>query len=254
MYRRYLLYLINLNNFLVFNKFQYLIIFYLKCSEQLEFLLYSVYTSLLALVTYHNCVVHYRIMYFCLKKFVADTALLLCDNMYTLIQANRFLVAISQLCHSNTDLAYATWVSLFSKIWSILTDRQRQVVLLHIVLHQCIQTDVLQTLSNEMSPFLCSGSHLVQSDCHPSAISAFVEGIMLCEPKLHIRSCVWKVSSLIIWAWKAVWNGGLCICETSPFQMLQDKEYYTGFLNQSTISTYGIILLPVILVLIVKIF
>ncbi len=37
------------------------------------------------------------------------------------------LNALSQLCHSNTELAHNTWLDLFPRIWKILTDRQQHV-------------------------------------------------------------------------------------------------------------------------------
>ena len=50
-----------------------------------------------------------------------------------------------------------------------------------------------QALSGEVSPFMCSGSHVTQMDSHPSAIGAFLEGVLHCRPQPPIRSCVIKV-------------------------------------------------------------
>jgi len=50
-----------------------------------------------------------------------------------------------------------------------------------------------QTLSSELSPFMCSGSHLSQMDSHPSAMGAFLVGVVKCQPQPHIRSYVLKV-------------------------------------------------------------
>lgn len=41
---------------------------------------------------------------------------------------------------------------------------------------------------------MCSGAHVTQMDCHPSAVGAFLEGVLQCEPQPHIRSCILKVS------------------------------------------------------------
>lgn len=50
-----------------------------------------------------------------------------------------------------------------------------------------------QALSGELSPFLCSASHLIQMDCHPSAIGTFLEAVLKCKPTPHIKSCLLKV-------------------------------------------------------------
>lgn len=49
-----------------------------------------------------------------------------------------------------------------------------------------------QSLSGEMSPFLCSGSHQAQRDCQPSALNCFVEAMSQCVPPIPIRPCVLK--------------------------------------------------------------
>ena len=74
-----------------------------------------------------------------------------------------------------------------------------QYVYTHIV---CIHTHIctyvhasLQTLSNEIGPFMCSGSHVIQGDCHPSALETFLEGVAQCNPPIHLRSNVLKYLS-----------------------------------------------------------
>ena len=51
------------------------------------------------------------------------------------IHAHQYLLSVAQLCHSDTQLANDTWIKLFPKIWSSLSDRQRQV---GAVLHTAI--------------------------------------------------------------------------------------------------------------------
>ena len=51
-----------------------------------------------------------------------------------------------------------------------------------------------QALSGELSPFMCSGGHVPQMDCHPSAVGCFLEGVVRCNPQPSIRSCILKVS------------------------------------------------------------
>ena len=42
---------------------------------------------------------------------------------------------------------------------------------------------------------MCSGAHVTQMDSHPSAIGAFLEGVLHCKPQPPVRSCVLKVLS-----------------------------------------------------------
>ena len=87
-----------------------------------------------------------------------------------------FLNALLQLCHSNTKLVHNTWLKMFPCIWKLLTDRQQA------------------GLAGELGPFVCSGSHVIQKDCHPSAIHTFVEAMCQCVPTIPIRPCVLKVN------------------------------------------------------------
>ena len=57
---------------------------------------------------------------------------------------------------------------------------------------------ILQMLSGEISPFLCSGAHLTQVDCHPSAIEAFLEAFLRCKPTIFLRPFVLKAWLTII--------------------------------------------------------
>ena len=43
---------------------------------------------------------------------------------------------------------------------------------------------------------MSSGSHVTQLDSHPSAIGAFLEGVLKCNPQPSVRSCVLKVQSI----------------------------------------------------------
>ncbi|XP_048847031.1 transformation/transcription domain-associated protein isoform X2 [Brienomyrus brachyistius] len=90
------------------------------------------------------------------------------------VKTGALLNALVQLCHISTPLAEKTWVQLFPRLWKILSDRQQHA------------------LAGEISPFLCSGSHQVQRDCQPSALSCFVEAMSQCVPPIPIRPCVLK--------------------------------------------------------------
>ena len=43
------------------------------------------------------------------------------------VKSIQFLLSMAQLCYADTSLAYEMWVSLFPRLWSCLTDHQRQV-------------------------------------------------------------------------------------------------------------------------------
>ncbi|KAK2495018.1 hypothetical protein MC885_001368, partial [Smutsia gigantea] len=92
----------------------------------------------------------------------------------TLRETGALLGAFVQLCHISTTLAEKTWVQLFPRLWKILSDRQQHA------------------LAAEVSPFLCSGSHQVQRDCQPSALSCFAEAMSQCVPPIPVRPCVLK--------------------------------------------------------------
>lgn len=82
-----------------------------------------------------------------------------------------------------------------------------------------------QTLSSEISLFVCSGSHVVQKDCHPSAISTFVESVLRCgSPAIPIRP------SLVKYIAKShnLWHRALL--------MLEQTASDSGFLNRSRLS------------------
>ncbi|XP_042208854.1 transformation/transcription domain-associated protein-like, partial [Homarus americanus] len=65
---------------------------------------------------------------------------------------SQLLSAVSELCHMDTSLAEWVWLHLFPRLWKILSEKQQQGI------------------ASEVIPFLCSGSHVIQKDCHPSAL------------------------------------------------------------------------------------
>ncbi|RWS25705.1 transformation/transcription domain-associated protein-like protein, partial [Leptotrombidium deliense] len=85
-----------------------------------------------------------------------------------------FLMAVSQLCHMDTQLAHHLWICMFQRLWKILSERQQNL------------------LASEIVPFICSGSHVIQKDCQPSAIGTFMESIAHCSPPISIRPCLLK--------------------------------------------------------------
>lgn len=73
--------------------------------------------------------------------------------------SEQFLLATAQLCHMDTQLAESVWLELFPRLWKILEPGQRSA------------------LAHEILPFVTSGAHTVQKDCHPSALNTFVEAL-----------------------------------------------------------------------------
>ena len=56
---------------------------------------------------------------------------------------------------------------------------------------------LLQVLAGEISPFMCSGSHLVQVDIFPSSVHTVLEGVSKCNPSVPIRPCILKVGQWV---------------------------------------------------------
>jgi transformation/transcription domain-associated protein len=84
------------------------------------------------------------------------------------VKTEQLLIATSQLCHMDTQLAESVWIQMFPRLWSILDDGQQQ------------------SLDRELVAFLSSGTHVVQKDCHPSALNTFVEALHHCDPPIYI--------------------------------------------------------------------
>lgn len=84
------------------------------------------------------------------------------------VRTEQLLVATAQLCHMDTQLAERVWLDVFPRLWSILDHGQQQ------------------SLDREIVPFLSSGTHIIQKDCHPSALHTFVEALSHCDPPVYI--------------------------------------------------------------------
>jgi len=80
-----------------------------------------------------------------------------------------------QLCHYDTTLAEKMWIEFFPRIWKIFSEKQQVA------------------LANEMVPFLCSGCHVIQQNCQPSAIGTFVEALCQCTPAVPIKTLVQSI-------------------------------------------------------------
>jgi hypothetical protein len=66
--------------------------------------------------------------------------------------------------------------------FQIATDFETSEELLTMRMKLC-----LQTLLVEMVPFVCSGAHVIQKDCHPSALNTFIEAMSHCSPSIPIK-------------------------------------------------------------------
>ena len=86
----------------------------------------------------------------------------------------QFLSAMSQLAHMDHTLAEDVWLNFFPSVWKVLNEKQRE------------------SLSNELVPFICSGAHIIQRDCHPSALNTFVEAVSRCQPAIEIKPALLK--------------------------------------------------------------
>ncbi|CAG7721830.1 unnamed protein product [Allacma fusca] len=83
-----------------------------------------------------------------------------------------FITSLVQLCHHDTQLAEKVWIAFFPRAWKIFSEKQQLA------------------LANEMIPFLCSGVHIHQQNCMPSALNTFVEALCQCVPSVSMRPCV----------------------------------------------------------------
>lgn len=90
------------------------------------------------------------------------------------VKTSQFIRAAVQLCHMDTGLAERVWLDIFPRMWSILPPNHQKVV------------------SGEMSAFVASGAHLIQKDCHPSALNTFVEAMTRCTPSIPIKPMVMR--------------------------------------------------------------
>lgn len=101
-----------------------------------------------------------------------------------------FYNSVAQLCYMDTKLAHHIWIQLFPRIYSILNNRQQNIIATQIV------------------PFLLSGIHLRQRDMQISSINTFFEAVYYCNPPIKIRPFplrylgknygVWHRASLIL--------------------------------------------------------
>lgn len=90
------------------------------------------------------------------------------------IKTEQLLLATAQLCHMDTGLAERVWLDMFPRVWSVLEEPH------------------LNSISAEIPPFVASGAHVIQKDCHPSALGTFLESLAHCNPPVAIPPPVMK--------------------------------------------------------------
>ncbi|EDW53889.1 GM11096 [Drosophila sechellia] len=119
------------------------------------------------------------------------------------IRTDQMLVATSQLCHIDTQLAQSIWLSMFPRIWSIFTEDQR-----------C-------NITKELVPFLSSGTNVNQKDCYPSTLNTFVESLTKCAPPIYIPP------NLLAYLGKShnLWHRAILVLEDMAVnQSMQSKD------------------------------
>ena len=90
-------------------------------------------------------------------------------------QINAYIIyGWSLIAHMDHTLAEDVWLNFFPSVWQVLNEKQRE------------------SLSNELVPFICSGAHIIQRDCHPSALNTFVEAVSRCQPAIEIKPALLK--------------------------------------------------------------
>lgn len=125
------------------------------------------------------------------------------------IRTEQLLIATSQLCHMDTQLAEKVWLDIFPRLWSIMEEGQQQALVREIV------------------PFLASGTHVIQKDCHPSAINTFVEALSHCEPPVYLPP------NLMTYLGKAhnLWHRMTLSLEEMAQNWPQKKELHSEFVD-----------------------
>lgn len=84
------------------------------------------------------------------------------------ITTDKFLSSAVQLCHMDSKLAEDTWMSMFPRLWTTLTDNQKINV------------------TKEIIPFLSSGTKVNTKEINFSAINTFTQALTICDPPVFI--------------------------------------------------------------------
>jgi transformation/transcription domain-associated protein len=63
---------------------------------------------------------------------------------------------------------------------------------LHLFFYFDFSEKQRESLAAEIVPFICSGSHVIQKDCQPSALNTFVESLSRCQPGVAIPAPLLK--------------------------------------------------------------
>ncbi|KAA0197800.1 hypothetical protein HAZT_HAZT001767 [Hyalella azteca] len=141
------------------------------------------------------------------------------------VYTSHFLAGTAQLCHMDTSLAEWVWKQLFPRIWKILSEKQQQ------------------SLSKEIPPFVSSGTHIVQKECHPSAIQTFVEALCLCQPSVPMRPFLLQYlgKGHNLWHRMCLQLEALMQAGQVPFSAIKrDSEYLDPILSLQQEALFGL--------------
>lgn len=134
------------------------------------------------------------------------------------IKTDKLLMATAQLCHMDTQLAERVWLDVFPRLWVILDESQQQ------------------SLAREFVAFLASGTHVIQKDCHPSALNTFVEALSRCDPPIalppNLMTYLGKAHNL----WHRMALKLEDMVEESPNKKDQMSEYSEFDFNEQVVS------------------
>ncbi|XP_055697058.1 transcription-associated protein 1 isoform X2 [Phlebotomus papatasi] len=132
------------------------------------------------------------------------------------IRTEQLLVATSQLCHMDTQLAERVWLDMFPRIWTVLDEE-----------HQ-------NSLAQEFLAFLSSGTHNNQKDCHPSAMNTFVEALTRCQPPIvippHLMTYLGKAHNL--------WHRMTLMLENMAQYWPQKKESSQQDISEANLNNF----------------
>lgn len=134
--------------------------------------------------------------------------------------SSHLISSLCQLCHlgagaSSNDLAHFTWVQLFIQMFNILAPKQQQM------------------LYGELTPFIASGSHVIQKQLIPhSTLSTFVESFSLAKPvALYLRPqllsylaknhCLWHRGIMLL-------ENSLAYTDTVPIDQAAQHETFAA--------------------------
>lgn len=114
------------------------------------------------------------------------------------VKTSDFIEPLKELCFWSVRLSEDVWINLFSRLWTLLPETLRD------------------RIRQEITPFLASGVHVVQSGSPSSVVKTFVEALSRCDPPLVIKAPVLKYLGPA----HSLWHRALLLLEHSAFNDL----------------------------------